>query len=171
MRLTTTLKSDTDVGALATRLYADLTPESRKVAEAALIKANPQLAGGRALRPGLMVNMPDVPGLTIRPAATIGKDPVADLIGNLQEAAGNYRDQLAKSSDAVQADLDQQEAVLKQKDVAAAIKAAPSATELAKAFTVALRERRKAIEAERKSRDEMFDQIGKDLGSLTGSRT
>lgn len=171
MRLTTTLKSETNVSTLASRLYGDLSPEARKKAEAALIKANPHLASGKALRPGLVVNMPDVPGLTVRPAAAIGKDPVADLIGNLQEAIGSYRDQLAKNSDLLQVDLDQQEAVLKQKEVATAIKAAPAAAEVAKAFTVALRERRKEIEVNRKGREEMFEQIGKDLGSLTGGRS
>jgi hypothetical protein len=69
----------------------------------------------------------------------------------------------------VQADLDQQEAVIKQREVAAA-KGAPGAAEVAKAFTTVLKERRKAIEADRKSREEMFDQIIQDLGSLTGSR-
>ena len=170
MRLTTTLKSETDVSALADRLYANLTPAARKKAEAALIRANPHLATGKKLQPGLVVNLPDVPGLTVRPAATIGKDPVGDLIGGLQEAVGGYRDQLAKNSDAAQADLDQQEALLKQREVAAAIKGAPAAAEIVKAFAAGLKERRKAIEVDRKSRDEMFDQMTKDLGSLTGNR-
>lgn len=170
MRLTTTLKAETDVSALADRLYADLTPAARKKAEAALIRANPHLATGKKLQPGLVVNLPDVPGVTVRPAATIGKDPAADLIGGLQEAVTGYREQLAKNSDALQADLDQQEALLKQKDVAAAIKNAPAAQEVAKAFASTLKDRRKAIETNRKSREEIFDQIAKDLGSLPGSR-
>lgn len=167
MRLTTTLKSDTNVSELADRLYADLTPESRKVAEAALIKANPSLARGEKIRPGLVVNLPDGPKLKVRPAAAVGKDPVASMLGTLEDAVASYRDQLAKTSETAQADLDQQEAVLKQKEVAAAIKATPAATEAAKALVASLRERRKLIVAERKQQDEMFDLIAKDLGSVT----
>ncbi len=167
MRLTTTVKTDATVSELADRLYADLTPESRKVAEAALIKANPSLARGEKIRPGLVVTLPEVPKIKVRPAAAVGKDPVASMIGTLEDVVAGYRGQLTKTSDAAQADLDQQEAVLKQKEVAAAIKATPAAAEAAKALVASLKERRKSIATDQKQREQIFDLIAKDLGSVT----
>jgi hypothetical protein len=49
-----TLKSEADLGALADRLYTQLTPEARKLVEAALLKANPRLARREAFQPGLV---------------------------------------------------------------------------------------------------------------------
>lgn len=164
MRLTT-IKTDASVGTLADRVYANLTPDSRKLAEAALLKANPHLARAGAFQPGVVVNLPELAGLKLKPAEA-GHDPAGDLLDGLKEAVAGYRKQLEKTRGAALADLKTQEDLLKLKDVAAAIKAAPGAPELAKSLAAALKERRTAIAEEAKRADAAFDAIAKDLDSM-----
>ena len=165
MRLTN-LEAEADVGALVDRLYANLTPKSRKLAQTAMLKANPQLARAEAFRPGVVVNLPQIPGLKIRPDAKVGQDPVEQVLGRLKDAVSRYREQLAKTSEATLTNFDRQEELLKQEEVAAAIKSEPPAIEIAKNLTASLRERRKAIAADGKRLDATFNQIVKDLESL-----
>ena len=77
MRLTT-VKKEASLDALADRLYANLTPNSRKLAVAALVKANPVLAQEGGLRPGVVVTLPDQPGLNLKTAQS-DTDPVGTL--------------------------------------------------------------------------------------------
>jgi phage tail protein X len=164
MRLTT-VKKEANLDALADRLYANLTPDSRKLAVAALVKANPVLAQEGGLRPGVVVTLPEQPGLSLKAAQT-GKDPVGTLTDDLKEAVRTYGQQLASALDAAQADLRDQEALLKQREVAAAIKATPAAADLAKTFAKALQDRRTAYSAEAKTLDTVLQALTKDLDSL-----
>ena len=81
MRLTT-VKKEANLDALADRLYANLTPDSRKLAVAALVKANPVLAQEGGLRPGVVVTLPEQPGLNLKAAQT-SNDPVGNLTDDL----------------------------------------------------------------------------------------
>ena len=164
MRLTT-VKTEVSLDALADRLYNNLTPDKRKRVVAALLKANPQLAGAEAFRPGVVVRLPEQPGLTLKTAET-GKDPVGELMGGLKEAVAGYGEQLMKNLGAALTDLKNQDAILKQKEVAAAIKAAPEAAKLADSLTASLRDRGKALTDERKTLDTTLGQIAKDIDSL-----
>jgi phage tail protein X len=165
MRLTT-VKKEANLNALADRLYANLTPDSRKLAVAALLKANPLLAQEGGLRPGVVVTLPDQPGLTLKTAQT-GKDPVGTLADDLRVAVRAYGQQLAGGLETAQTDIKDQEALLKQREVAAAIKATPGASDLAKSLATALQERRAAYSAEVKALDTVLKEFAKDLDSLT----
>jgi hypothetical protein len=138
MRLTT-VKKEANLNALADRLYTNLTPDSRKQAVAAILKANPLLAQEGALRPGEV----------------------------LKEVVRTYGQQLSGGLDTAQADIKDQEALLKQREVAAAIKAAPAAGDLAKNLAKALQDRRTAYTAEAKTLDGVLKEVAKDLDSLS----
>ena len=165
MRLTT-VKKEANLNALADRLYTNLTPDSRKQAVAAILKANPLLAQEGALRPGVVVNLPEQPGLNLKTAQT-GKDPVGTLVEVLKEVVRTYGQQLSGGLDTAQADIKDQEALLKQREVAAAIKAAPAAGDLAKNLAKALQDRRTAYTAEAKTLDGVLKEVAKDLDSLS----
>lgn len=167
MRLTTLQKNETSVSALVERIYPKLNEESRKKAEAALVKANPHLSGADAFRPGVVVTLPTAPEFKPRPGAA-GNDPVDDMLGNLQDAVASYHDELVKRLEQSVDDLSKQEEILKQKEVATAIKGNPAASELAKSLVGSLRERKKSAAEEKKAHDAMFAAISKDLGSLLG---
>ncbi len=163
MRLTI-VKDEQSVGALADRLYPKLTAAARRQVEAAVLKANPQLAHAEALRPGMVVHLPDIPDL--KPKAEAGPDPSTDLLDGLKEAVDGYRERLEKGLAAAEDDLRSQERLPKQREVAAAIKATPGAPELAKSLAGALADRRKAIADTAKQLDTTFKQIAKDLESI-----
>lgn len=167
MRLTTLQKNETSVSALTERIYPNLSDSARKKAEAALIKANPHLVERGAFRPGVVVTLPSSPELKPR-AGIAGKDPVADMLGNLQDAVASYHDDLAKGLDESIADLSRQEELLKQKEVAAAIKASPAAAELARSLVGSLRERKKIAAEEKKEHATTFAAMAKDIESLLG---
>jgi hypothetical protein len=164
MRLTT-VKKEANLNALADRLYANLTPDSRKLAVAALVKANPLLAQEGGLRPGVVVTLPEQPGLNLKAAQT-GKDPVGSLTDDLKEAVQTYGQQLAGGLETAQTDIKDQEALLKQREVAAAIKAMPAAAVLAKSLATALQDRRAAYSAEAKTLATVLKEVAKDLDSL-----
>ena len=163
MRLIT-LKSETDVGALADRLYTDLTPASRKLAVAALLKANPQLANPGGFKTGGVVNLPDLPDVKPRPGAA-GSDPGADLVSSLQASVQDFGDRLAKALDIAAGDVRDQIALLRQKDVAAAIKLDPNAAKIAKSLTSSLGDRAKAIADEKKQLPVLLKQIAASVDS------
>ena len=165
MRLTT-VKKEANLDALADRLYANLTPDSRKLAVAALVKANPVLAQEGGLRPGVVVTLPEQPGLNLKAAQT-SNDPVGNLTDDLKEAVRTFGKLLAGSLETAQADIKDQEALLKQREVAAAIKAAPAAGDLAKSLAKTLQDRRTAYSAEAKTLDTVLKEVAKDLDSLT----
>ena len=164
MRLTT-VKKEANLDALADRLYANLTPDSRKLAVAALVKANPVLAQEGGLRPGVVVTLPEQPGLSLKAAQT-GNDPVGNLRDDLKEAVRTYGKSLAGGLDSAQTDIKNQEALLKQREVAAAIKATPAAGDLAKSLAKTLQDRRMAYSAEAKILDTVLKAAAKDLDSL-----
>ena len=117
------------------------------------------------MRPGVVVTLPEQPGLNLKTAQT-GKDPVGTLADDLKEAVRTYGQQLAGGLDTAQADIKDQEALLKQREVAAAIKAAPAAADLAKSLAKALQDRRTAYSAEAKTLDTVLKEVAKDLDSL-----
>jgi phage tail protein X len=164
MRLTT-VKKEANLDALADRLYSNLTPDSRKLAVAALVKANPVLAQEGGLRPGVVVTLPEQPGLSLKAAQT-GNDPVGNLRDDLKEAVRTYGKSLAGGLDSAQTDIKNQEALLKQREVAAAIKATPAAGDLAKSLAKTLQDRRTAYSAEAKILDTVLKAAAKDLDSL-----
>jgi phage tail protein X len=164
MRLTT-VKKEANLDALADRLYANLTPDSRKLAVAALVKANPVLAQEGGLRPGVVVTLPEQPGLSVKPAQA-STDPVGELTDDIKEAVKIFGRLLAGGLETAQADIKDQEALLKQREVAAAIKATPAAGDLAKSLAKALQDRRTAYSAEAKTLDSVLKEAAKDLDSL-----
>jgi hypothetical protein len=159
----TTLKSESTLRELADSLYGKLDADTRKRAEAALLKANPQLAGAKAFRPGAVVALPELSGLRARAP---GQDPVGDLREVLSESLTLYREHLAKRQDEAKGDLEQQTELLKGKEVAAAIKKDAAATELAKQLTEALRARTKTLAEERKLQEETLQKALTDLKAL-----
>jgi phage tail protein X len=164
MRLIT-IDKETDLGTLADRLYQELTPETRTMAEVALLRANPGLAQRDALRPGLIVTVPEVTGVRLNTAAA-AKDPAGDLVGALKNAVAVYRKQLADNFAVAADEINTQRELLSQRDVTAAIAAAPGAGELAKNLAAMLTERGKAVAEGQKTVSAAFDTIAKDLDSI-----
>jgi len=164
MRLTT-LTGEASVGALADRLYANLTPATRTLAEAALLKANPHLAGAGGFTPGAVVRVPAVPGLTAKPGAT-SRDPVSDVLKDLTDSVSDYQKRLAEALSAAKKDVAEQSALLKSKDAKGAIGKAPEAEKLAASLATSLAQRTKSLSDTEKRLPAVFAAMAKDIGSL-----
>jgi hypothetical protein len=166
MRLTT-ITNDANVGALADRLYANLTPESRKTAEAALLAANPHLVGKGGFKAGAVVRVPAVSGVRAR-AAAAGPDPVGDVLKELVSAVADYRKQLDESVEAAKKSVAEQAALLKSRGVKAVVDKSPEAKALASDLTASLSARSKALIEFEKKTPAVFTALVKDLETLAG---
>lgn len=164
MRLTT-ITDDANIGALADRLYANLTPESRKAAEAALLAANPHLVGKGGFKTGAVVRVPAVSGVRAKATAT-APDPVTDVLKELVEAVAGYRKQLDESVGAAKRRLADQAALVKSKDVKSVIDKSPEAKALASDLTAWLSARTKALTELEKRTPAVFTAVVKDLETL-----
>lgn len=88
----TTYRGEKSVGDIADKLYARLTPRQREKAEAALLKANPQLRTITSVRSGSLLRVPDLPELQAklsRRRKSVGESPdeqVADTLADALEA-------------------------------------------------------------------------------------
>jgi hypothetical protein len=160
-----TLRNEANIAALVDRLFADLTPEMRKAAEASLFKANPHLACADAFKPGTVVWVPEVPGIKPKlPAAN--KDPRDDLIDRLLKAVSDYRARLTAGLKAENDEIKAQLELLKQRKIVDLLENVPGAKELAKELTDSLKQAAETLPQDMKRLDELFAQIEKDLSSL-----
>lgn len=107
----TAIRRETKLVDIADCLFGDLTPETRKIAEAALLKANPELAKPEALRPGVIIQVPEVAGLKRNPARS-GEDPVGEARNILKGALSGYRDLLIDRFKAERTELETQRELL-----------------------------------------------------------
>jgi len=165
MRITTVKSNESDLSALAHRLYPNLNENGRKRVEMALLKANPHLAEANAFKPGILVRLPDLPDVTLKPGSA-SDDPVAGVMEQLSEALQEYQAILLQGSKERREELDNQEQILKRGEVAEAIKKSPEATELAKNLKTSLHDEKKMLDEEMKTREALFKRIAEDLATL-----
>ena len=108
MRVTTLLHTDTSLAPIAKRLYANLTDGSRKTAESALLKANPNLAKSEAFRSGVIIQIPDVPSLSLNVALPAHNDPISQIGELLTQAIDGYKNSLQESNSSALDAIDKQ---------------------------------------------------------------
>jgi hypothetical protein len=156
-----TLQNETTLRQVAERAFGTLDEKDRRSAEAALLKANPQLATRDAFRPGAVLRVPSVGDLAPT-AAAAPDDPVSDVREAIGAALELYRGRLGTNLDAVTSELATQEALLKDREVAAALRKA-GAVEITKELHESLRARAQAFAEERKRQEALFARLRDDL--------
>lgn len=106
---------------VADKVYSNLTPETRKLAEAELVKANPALAKIKDVKRGAVLVVPPVKG--VKPRTHSGIDePAAGLVEEISVALTEYDKLLAANFRVATADYENQTALLKDKALLASIK-------------------------------------------------
>ena len=113
----TTFMGEKRVSDIATRVFGDLPPAQLKIAEEALLEANPHLQTLKALKPGAVVLVPQVPGLKPKAAASAGDNPAAAGVTLLARNLEQYQKQLAATVSAAQQEVKDTAAQLKSADV------------------------------------------------------
>ena len=163
-----TFRGEKTVGEIADKLYLRLTPKQRETAEAAILKANPQLSDLRAVPKGAVLRVPDIPELRAKTNRNL-ENPDAQItvmVGEALTAFGVRIDQHAQSADT---EIKAQLALLKGKDIKAALANAPTLQAQAQSATEALTARGKAIAADQKALQAVLKQAISDL-EQTGKR-
>jgi phage tail protein X/ribosomal protein L12E/L44/L45/RPP1/RPP2 len=157
-----TFRGEKTVGEIADKLYLRLTPKQRETAEAAILKANPQLSDLRAVPKGAVLRVPDIPELRAKTNRNLENPDaqIAAMVGEALTAFGVRIDQHAQSADT---EIKAQLALLKGKDIKAALANAPTLQAQAQSATEALTARGKAIAADQKALQAVLKQAISDL--------
>ena len=117
MRVTTILHAETSLAAIADRLYTKLTDSSRKTAESALLKANPNLGRPDGFRPGAIIQVPTLPSLTLKTTDIAQEDPIGHTREILVQAITRYRVASKETFVSNQADIKKQIKLIDQNEL------------------------------------------------------
>lgn len=82
-------RGEKSVAEIADKLYVRLTPKQREKAEAALLKANPQLKDLGKLRAGTILRLPDLPELRAKTNRSLD-NPDALIAKSVSESLSSY---------------------------------------------------------------------------------
>ncbi|TBW39869.1 hypothetical protein E0E54_01515 [Azotobacter chroococcum] len=159
----TTFRGEKSLSELADKLFVRLTPRQREKAEAALLKANPQLAGLSTLRTGTVLQVPDLPELSAK-ARHIEENPHSQLITRLSAELKDFGTHLERRHQAAQRAVEDTDRVLANDDeLTKLIGQDKTLQELIKNIGTANAERKETL-AKRQRR--LSTALGKVLGEL-----
>lgn len=162
-----TFRGEKNVGEIADKLYARLTPKQREKAEAALLKANPQLRKIKTLPKGSILRVPDLPDLRTKTVRTLEK-PDAQIANNVLEALDDYSRRLGETFKAANEATKTQIALLNSAKLKKALADAPDLQALAGTAGKALAARAKTIGARQEGLNKAIAQAQADLKKRTG---
>lgn len=141
----TTFRGEKNLGELADKLFARLTPRQREKVEDALLKANPQLDQITSLRAGTLLKVPDLPELRAK-AKRAGDGPDDQLARHLEVELQAFGQQLIKRFATAQEAVAKTESVLNEAELKRVIAKEPSLRDLAKQIGTLNGERKKQLE-------------------------
>jgi hypothetical protein len=157
-----TFRGEKTVGEIADKLYLRLTPRQRETAEAALLKANPQLTNLREVPSGTVLRVPDIPELRAKTNRNL-ENPDAQIATTVGEALAGFGQRLDTRMQAAEAAAKDQLALLKSREVKAALANAPELQARADAANQALNERAKGLNQRGKALQAAVKQAREDL--------
>jgi len=165
--LITFKKNETDIGSLVKRLYPGLDDSVRKKIVAAVLKENPHLKEVNAVRPGVVVKLPEIPEVTVKPAAS-GVEPVEEVQNQLTDAVKEYQKILKERMAEAGQEIDLQLEMLHDEVIRKAIAASGQAAEnLAKQLEESLAERLAMLSEEQKVQKDILNTVVADLQAMS----
>lgn len=157
-----TFEGESSVAEIADRLFVRLTPRQRETAVAALIRANPQLERLTAVRPGVVLEVPDIPALRAK-ATTSNESPDRQVLELLDQTLKTYAEQLFTRQDADLAEVKTQAAALKSARFTRAIAQSEDLVALAKDAAASLDARSRAAGERRQTLEAAVTQASADI--------
>jgi hypothetical protein len=158
----TTFRGEKNVGEIADRLFLKLTSQQRDIAEAALIKVNPQLQAIENLKEGAVLQVPSVPELRTDLTQSLEK-PNDELVNNIISALDTFSARFKERVVSEQTAIEQQQTLLSSQTFIKDITNAPQLQALATVTAKALDVRLSNIVTRQNSVDEAVTQMLKDL--------
>ena len=162
-----TFHGERTIADIADALFDRLTPRQREKAEAAILKANPQLRDIRTLPAGTLLRVPALPELRAK-ANRNRENPEADIAENLADTLSTFNKGFADHVTVARRATKAQSALLKSAKFKRAISNAPKLQELAGEATKALNTRSQSFGARQKQVDEAISQALKELETRSG---
>ena len=117
----TSLLTESSLTAIAERLYANLTDGSRKLVESALLNANPNLGRPDGFRPGVIIQVPTLPSLTLKTTDIAQEDSIGQTREILVQAVTRYKMDSKETFFSNQADIEKQIKLLDQNELTKAL--------------------------------------------------
>lgn len=139
-----TFRGEKSIADIADKLFVKLTPKQRKSAEAALLKANPQLRDIDSLRQGSILRVPDLPELRPKAVRSL-ENPDDQIADDLSVALAEFSRLAGGQFKAEIADTRSGQALLGSAALKKALAGAPELQELADEAGRALDARSKAL--------------------------
>ena len=145
-------QGESSVTEVTNRIYTRLTPRQRERAEAAILKANPQLANIRAVSRGTVLRVPDIPELHAK-RKNNPENPKTRFDKQMTESIAAFSRQFAEQTSSEQEETKAQLVLLKNRQFKKAITNKPhlkkQATSLTRSLTTRsaeVKERDKAVQ-------------------------
>lgn len=161
-------RGEKSVAEIADKLYLRLTPKQREKAEAALLKANPQLKDINKLRPGTILRLPELPELRAKTNRSLD-NPAAQVADTLAESLSDYAKVLAERYQRDQEATKTQIALLNSAKLKKELADAPVLQKQADEARKTLEARVKAVELRQAAVDSAVKQALKDIEVQSGS--
>ena len=134
------LKGEKKLADVVRRSYGELNAADAKRVEAALLRANPQLAQPQELKAGVIVVTPAVPGVRAADGER-GEAPAREAVVDLGNSLDEYRKQLAAAQRQEQEERTAVGALLKSKELKAAVGHHPDGEKYVAGVAAALKAR------------------------------
>jgi Tfp pilus assembly protein FimV len=157
-----TFRGESSVTELTNKLYTRLTPLQREKAEAAIVKANPQLSNIRKLKKGSVLRIPDMPELKAKKSRNL-ENPDDQIVENISDSLASFNERITLRVKSEQASLKGQTALLSSAKFKKDISKFPELQALSKEAGKALGLRTKAISERQKIIDASINLALKDL--------
>jgi phage tail protein X len=161
-----TYRGEETVAELADKLYVNLNPRQREAAEAAILKANPQLRDLGSVPKGAVLHVPEIPTVRARTARTV-ENPDVQVAGSVETALRQYAHDLTERIKADQEEVKTQVALLKNRKFRSAIDKEPELARTAELAAKALAVRATVLKAQQKTVDSAIKQALADLDART----
>ncbi len=164
-----TIKAETSLADLTRDVFEIKGPKAAaasKNAQAALREANPHIADLKKVPAGTLVIVPDVPGIKVAPAQSLG-DVSAEMISRLRSALAAAKGVIEKSAATQLQDAEATASLAKSRDLAALAKQTPELKERLSAMIEQAKTQSKQAAEDTQAHIEALAQLKKDLVSLS----
>ena len=159
-----TYRGERSISEIANKKYKRLTPRQREKAEAAILKANPQLKNIRNLRKGSVLRVPDLPELRAKTNRDLD-NPEAQVARDLADTLKSFSEKFAERLKVEQENTKAQSKLLKSAKFKREISGKPSLQSLSGAAAKALDARSKSFKERQTNVKAAISQASKDLAA------
>lgn len=157
-----TFEGEGSVEEIADRLFTRLTPKQRETATAAILKANPRLKRIGEVERGLVIDVPDIPSLRPKAAAS-NQSPEREALTQLGSAVRVYAARVLVNAERDVAQIKAETAAVTSAGFTKAISRSEPLTALAKEARAALEARAKAAGDRRKALETALGRASADI--------